>query len=232
MPDRFECPVLAHFVRIGQRGSLLNDGRAGSRVGRAHFYPGNQIGDLFVRKLAAAFAGGHLKVFVGVTDGLDQKTLVRIPAHDGGPGVAALEQTIARIEQESAFDFFGVLAVTFVAVLDKDGPDFFLKELDAGRVGFGRGRPGEERPQEHGCSRKRDCLGDAFLHARCKLTRKIWARFTKKSFRFAKKVLRFLCFLDFDNPLVDGAQLVEAQFAEEALLINAFDQARPLESAF
>jgi len=35
---------------------------------------------------------------------------------------------------------------------------------------------------------------------------------------------------DFDNALVDGGQLVEAQFAEEALLINAFDQARPLET--
>src|SRR5207248_4160677 len=35
---------------------------------------------------------------------------------------------------------------------------------------------------------------------------------------------------DFDNALVDSRQLVEAQFAEEALLINAFDQAGSLEA--
>ena len=43
---------------------------------------------------------------------------------------------------------------------------------------------------------------------------------------FEDKTLVF----DFDNALVDSSQLLEAQFAEEALLINAFDQARPLET--
>ena len=43
---------------------------------------------------------------------------------------------------------------------------------------------------------------------------------------FEDKALVF----DFDHALVDSGQLVEAQFAEEALLINAFDQARPLET--
>ena len=37
---------------------------------------------------------------------------------------------------------------------------------------------------------------------------------------FEDKTLVF----DFDNALVDSSQLLEAQFAEEALLINAFDQ--------
>ena len=41
---------------------------------------------------------------------------------------------------------------------------------------------------------------------------------------FEDKTLVF----DSDNALVDSGQLAEAQFAEEALLINAFDQARPL----
>ena len=41
---------------------------------------------------------------------------------------------------------------------------------------------------------------------------------------FEDKTLVF----DFDNALVDSSQLPEAQFAEEAVLINAFDQARPL----
>ena len=35
---------------------------------------------------------------------------------------------------------------------------------------------------------------------------------------------------DFDNALVNSRQLVEVQFAEEALLINAFDQAASLEA--
>ena len=43
---------------------------------------------------------------------------------------------------------------------------------------------------------------------------------------FEDKTLVF----DSDNALVDSGQLAEAQFAEEALLINAFDQARPLET--
>ena len=35
---------------------------------------------------------------------------------------------------------------------------------------------------------------------------------------------------DFNNALVDGAHLVEAQFTQEALLINAFDEAGRLET--
>ena len=48
------------------------------------------------------------------------------------------------------------------------------------------------------------------------------------------KAKRFLegktLIFDFDNALVDGTHFLEAQFAHEALLINAFDEARPLET--
>src|SRR3989442_2958092 len=48
------------------------------------------------------------------------------------------------------------------------------------------------------------------------------------------KAKRFLeaktLIFDFDNALVECAHLLEAQFAQEALLINTFDETRPLET--
>src|SRR2546427_12210141 len=89
-----------------------------ARIRRAHFYPRLQVGDLFRGKLFVLWR--HLEVFICVADRLDQKALFRVAGRDGRAGVAAFEQTIARVEQEAAFDFFRLRAVALVAVLDKD----------------------------------------------------------------------------------------------------------------
>ncbi len=117
------------------RRSLLQTGAghgfAGdARVGRAHFDPGRQIGDLFVGQLFAF--GRHLQIGVGVTHGLDEQAFVRIARNDGGAVVAALEQAVAVFQGETALEFCGLGAVAFVTIVDKDGPDFILEKL-AGR---------------------------------------------------------------------------------------------------
>ena len=66
------------------------DGRAiRSRIGRAHLHPLLERANLFRRKFFVFRR--HLKIFVGVTDGFDEKTFFRLTRYERGPGVAALE---------------------------------------------------------------------------------------------------------------------------------------------
>ena len=53
------------------------------------------------------------------------------PATTLGPGVAALEQPVARVEQQVRLELFALGAVALVAVLDEQRADLLLEELDA-----------------------------------------------------------------------------------------------------
>ena len=158
--------MMADFFRVGKRRSFLNHGLARARVRRSHFHPRFEIGDLLLGKFAATFARRHLHVFIGVTDRLDQKAFLRIARDNRRARIAALQHFVARVEQQPAFDLFGVLAVALVAMLDEEGPDFLLKKLDACTVGFNGSGRGDDASEQQSCCRQKSCLGDAFLHAR------------------------------------------------------------------
>ena len=119
-----------------------------------------------VGKFAAAFAGWHLKIFVRVADRFEQQTLLRITGHNRRAGIAAFQQSVAGVKQQAPFDFFRVLRVTLVAMLDEDRTDFLLKELDAGAVGFGGSRGCNNASEQQTCCPNKSCLADSFLHER------------------------------------------------------------------
>src|SRR5439155_12823009 len=87
----------------------------------------------------------------------------------------------ARIEQQAAFDFLGVLAVALVTMLDEDGADLFLEELDAGLIGFKhRGPRRNKGGQCDGRCQREKPLADCCFHARCEWTLKICPPFREK----------------------------------------------------
>src|SRR5258708_7266586 len=98
-----------------------------TRIGRTHPDPGFETCDLIVGEFLAL--GRHLQVLVGVTDRLDQKALFRMRRHDCGSGIAAFQQTLTRVQQQTAANLLRALAVALVTIVRQDWPDVFLKEL-------------------------------------------------------------------------------------------------------
>ena len=87
-----------------------------------------------------------MEVGIDVTNRLDHPALFWIPRHDDRAGLAAFEQPIPTIEQEAAFDFLGLGAVAFVAVVGQNRADFVLEELGLGRGEVGaKCRPVQEQ---------------------------------------------------------------------------------------
>jgi hypothetical protein len=104
------------------------------RVGGAGLHPPLEVGDLGVGQLLLR---RHLHVVVVVPDGRDQQALVRVPRHDGRPGVAALEQGRPAVDQQPALGLVGLRAVALVAPLDEDRADPLLEQIQpvGGRQG-------------------------------------------------------------------------------------------------
>jgi hypothetical protein len=86
----------------------------------------------------------HLQVFIGVTDGLDEQAVVGVSRDDGGAGVAAKQDAVARIEQELALDPVGLVTVALVAVLAQKRADPLFEELEV-RRGEGGDRGGSAK---------------------------------------------------------------------------------------
>jgi hypothetical protein len=175
--DRFlKRPPLATFIQLrpqGRGGGRMccgdGFGHGDARIGRAHLHPRFEVRDLRIGQLLVR---RHLEFFVLVTDGLDQPALVGIAEDNAGPGVAALEQAGARVEQQVRLQLVGFRAVALVAALDEERADYFLEELDAGGIGkrlgaCGTGRTGEEQRDgedrlyttRHGITTTRDAGG-------------------------------------------------------------------------
>ena len=68
-----------------------DSGLRNARVGRAHFDPCFEAGDLSGGEFFVL--GRHPQLIVGVTDRLDQKASSDVAGLDGGAGIAALEHS-------------------------------------------------------------------------------------------------------------------------------------------
>ena len=88
--------------------------------------------------------GRHLQIRVGVAHRFDEQAVVGIAGDDGRAGFAALEQAVAGFHGEIAFEFFGLAAVAFVAIIDKDGPDVVSKNWSWPETGPPPGGEGEQ----------------------------------------------------------------------------------------
>ena len=80
-----------------------------------------------------------MKIGIGVANGFEQQTFLRITRNNGGAGIAALFPAAFPVEFESAFDLAIGRAVAFVTVIGEDRADFVFKkiELRTGRLGGG-----------------------------------------------------------------------------------------------
>jgi len=70
-----------------------------------------------------------LEIAVLIAHGLDQPGLFRIAGDQRRPSVTSPKQAVARVEGEAALAFVFRCAVTFVAALGEQGPNFALKEF-------------------------------------------------------------------------------------------------------
>ena len=172
--DGLEGPVLAGARHV-HRGRF---GGGGARVGRAHFHPLLKGGDFFRGEFAAFFFRRHLEVFVGIADGRDEETFFRIAGDEGGAGRAALEQRIARIEQEAALGFSLLRAVALVARLGEDRADLRLEELDVFGWQIGGGNSSDREPERNG---REGWCNRAHAHAISSLTTLPWTSVRRKS---------------------------------------------------
>ena len=139
--------ALALEVERALHGGLGDSGFPG--IGQAHANPRFEVlhlgrGERLLRR--------HLQVRVVLVDRGDEAAGLGPADDNGGSVVAALEQTIARVEQQAAFGLAGFGAVAFVAGGDEDGADAILEKLQAfsgGRVVCARGRERQEAGQQN-----------------------------------------------------------------------------------
>src|SRR5207245_6587122 len=95
----------------------------------------------------------HLQVFIRISDRLDQQSLVRLAWNDGRSVVAPLQDPIARVEKQPAFELFGILAMALIAILDKNRPNLFLEKFNARGVrACGIHRKARESDQNYNCA--------------------------------------------------------------------------------
>ena len=102
---------------------------ADSRICSPAVDPLDKVGDDFVWKLPS---GGHLGRFVA--EGLDNQALVAFLGDESRPRVAPLGEPLCRFERQSTLERFRFGGVAFVAMLDQDGSDFLLEELQFGSL--------------------------------------------------------------------------------------------------
>ena len=111
-----------------------------ARIGSSLLDPAGEVGDDVIGELAL---GRHLELAL-VFQHFDQQALFRMSRHEARPGIASLEERLARIDQQAASLLFRFHRVARVAVFREDGPNLLLEKRDAlGIVGVGRG--GETR---------------------------------------------------------------------------------------
>ena len=121
-------PVLAGAGHVEGGG----DDGAGAWIGGPEAYPRFEGGDFFWGEFTAdaVFERGHLEVFVGVANRLNEEALVGVAGDEGGAGGTAFEQGVTGVEREAAIRFPLGLAVALVTRLDENGADGGFEEFD------------------------------------------------------------------------------------------------------
>ena len=143
LADGLERPVFfADAAVAGGGGTGL--GRGGDAgIGGAAADPLGEVGDLRVSEFFAL--GGHLELVVFVTDRGEEEATRRLAGDEGRAGVAAGKEGGGGVEEETALDAVGIVAVALVTMLDQDGADLVFEKLEVGggnRRGRGDGRSG------------------------------------------------------------------------------------------
>src|SRR5262249_37594438 len=122
---RLKRPVPAPLLEVETLRSGGGHAGRGAWPGRSHPDPGDQGGDLGVRPLGL---GRHAQFGVLVADGLEEQALVRFARHNGGAGIAALEQAGSAVELKVGLLLLAS-AMARVAVLDQHRSDLLLEKL-------------------------------------------------------------------------------------------------------
>ena len=133
-PHRHERPPLFVFVRDFP---APHDLLPALRHWRTEFHPFLERGDLVGAELLVLRR--HLEVRVGVADGFDEQAFLHVARHDGGAGVAALEDGGGGIQREAALELLRLMAVALEARAREDGLHRLLVEREVGGGGLGRG---------------------------------------------------------------------------------------------
>jgi hypothetical protein len=72
-----------------------------------------------------------LKVFIEVSNRLDEQTSLLFSGNNDWAGVAAFEQSVARVQQQPSFGLLALRAVTFVTMFNQQRADFLIEEFNA-----------------------------------------------------------------------------------------------------
>ena len=166
---RLKGPMFTAFREVD--AAARGRGLAVARVGRAHENPLLEVGDDIGGELAAVLGRGHLEIFVGVADGLEEEALLQVAGNDGVAGVAALTRAGAGVEEETALEFLSAGGVAGVAFFHEHGADAFLKKsefiggrgtlgISGANAGSRGGADKDAEENEQDCGRGRE----AFLH--------------------------------------------------------------------
>ena len=67
---------------------------------------------------------------MSVGDGLEEEGVFRITGDEGGAGIASALPTLAGVEEEIGFKFFGFAGVALVAMFDEERADVVFEILD------------------------------------------------------------------------------------------------------
>jgi hypothetical protein len=112
-------------------GGVIDDiGLAGKGVGAwvrsTESDPVPEKSDLILRQF---LFWRHLEGGIRVFESPEKEAGIWIPRDDGGAGITPIEKTLAGIEVETAFKFFGLSAMAGVAMLLQKGLNLVLEEL-------------------------------------------------------------------------------------------------------
>ena len=114
-------------------GAFDLDGRLVARVDGPGLDPGGEVGDERVGQLR--FLRRHLHVRLEVADVTKEQAFVGFARDDDrGARIAAFLPAGLGVEREAAFQFLGLGAMAFVAVLGEGRADLLFEERDATRV--------------------------------------------------------------------------------------------------
>ena len=99
------------------------------RQRRSHLHPRFENG--YLGRCQPFVVRRHLQVFVLIAHSLDQQTVIEVAGRKEFAGIAALEQPLLTVEQQSAFYLLALAAVALITLVCQQRANLTFKELDA-----------------------------------------------------------------------------------------------------